>query len=431
MRSLAALLCLAAAAHAAPAEPPRQLTSLTLKQAIGRALTLNPRVLQQIEELYRAEAQVEEVRATALPTLNGNGLYTRIDGARVFTSAASGSMPAMTETLQGTDAVSANLVAAVPLLAPRRWVQWAHARTGAGIGSLDVGDIKRQVAIAVATAYLQIITRKRELELNGRARDTARAHADYTHARLLGGMGSRLDDTRAQQELEADEGLVVASRLALMRAQETLGVLVATEGPVDAAEEPWFAAVDPTQAAADAPKLRVDLLALDARRGLAGRILHDDWADYMPALTATFAPLYSWPSTIFTPTWSWQFQLVLTVPLYDGGLRYGLAKERRALVREATLAQEAALRQTRSELRIGGEAVDQTEEALGRARRAAQLAHEALRIADLAYRAGATTNIELIDAERRARDADTGTAIAEDAARQARLDVLFAAGRLP
>ena len=54
-----------------------------------------------------------------------------------------------------------------------------------------------------------------------------------------------------------------------------------------------------------------------------------------------------------------------------------------------------------------------------------------MQIADLAYRAGATTNLELIDAERRARDADTGAAIAEDAVRQARLDMLFASGRLP
>jgi hypothetical protein len=54
---------------------------------------------------------------------------------------------------------------------------------------------------------------------------------------------------------------------------------------------------------------------------------------------------------------------------------------------------------------------------------AAKLAHEALALADLAYRAGATTNLEVIDAERRARDADTAAVIAEDNARQARLDL--------
>jgi outer membrane protein TolC len=59
------------------------------------------------------------------------------------------------------------------------------------------------------------------------------------------------------------------------------------------------------------------------------------------------------------------------------------------------------------------------------------LAHEALDLASQAYRAGATSNLEVIDAERRARDADTAAVIADDNARQARLDLLAAAGQFP
>jgi outer membrane protein TolC len=55
----------------------------------------------------------------------------------------------------------------------------------------------------------------------------------------------------------------------------------------------------------------------------------------------------------------------------------------------------------------------------------------ALELANQAYRAGATSNLELIDAERRARDAATTAVIAEDAVRQANLDLLSAAGRFP
>jgi outer membrane protein len=42
---------------------------------------------------------------------------------------------------------------------------------------------------------------------------------------------------------------------------------------------------------------------------------------------------------------------------------------------------------------------------------------------------GATTNLEVIDAQRVARDAETAAAIAEDALRRARLDLLIALGR--
>jgi outer membrane protein TolC len=54
-----------------------------------------------------------------------------------------------------------------------------------------------------------------------------------------------------------------------------------------------------------------------------------------------------------------------------------------------------------------------------------------LQITDVAFRAGATTNIEVVDAQRRARDAETTAVIAEDAVRRARLDLLVATGRFP
>jgi hypothetical protein len=54
-----------------------------------------------------------------------------------------------------------------------------------------------------------------------------------------------------------------------------------------------------------------------------------------------------------------------------------------------------------------------------------------VRITDIAFRAGATTNIEVIDAQRRARDAETAAAVAEDALRRAKRELLVAVGRFP
>jgi outer membrane protein len=69
--------------------------------------------------------------------------------------------------------------------------------------------------------------------------------------------------------------------------------------------------------------------------------------------------------------------------------------------------------------------------ALDQANQSANFARTALTLANKAYRAGATTNLEVIDAERQARDAETQAAIAEDSSRQARLDLLAAAGIFP
>ena len=75
--------------------------------------------------------------------------------------------------------------------------------------------------------------------------------------------------------------------------------------------------------------------------------------------------------------------------------------------------------------------VTRAEATLAAAQESARLAEEARQLSGTAYQAGATTNLEIIDAERRSRDAATSTVIAEDAVRQARLDWMIAAGKLP
>jgi outer membrane protein TolC len=75
--------------------------------------------------------------------------------------------------------------------------------------------------------------------------------------------------------------------------------------------------------------------------------------------------------------------------------------------------------------------VQRTTAAVERQRNSARLAEDAMHLADIAYRAGASTNLELIDAQRRARDAETLANIAEDNQRQAYIDLLAASGRFP
>jgi outer membrane protein TolC len=123
--------------------------------------------------------------------------------------------------------------------------------------------------------------------------------------------------------------------------------------------------------------------------------------------------------------------MVFTVPLFDAGQRRGQARERGALVDVIRAARLNAERQAGSEIRTAREAVAATERALQYARVAAEQANEVLRITDVAFREGATTNIEVVDAQRRARDAETAAAIAEDAVRRARLELLVATGRFP
>lgn len=396
------------------------LRQLSFEEAIQQALAQNPNVLIAAEETVRSRALTEQVASASLPTLYGNGIYTRLDNDRVLSD----------RVISGANQLSANLSLAVPLLAPPAWARWAHAKRNEKVTSLSLADTRRVIAQNAGRAYLAVIAQKRLIEVTARARDAARAHYDFAHQRFTGGVGNHLDEVRAEQEFQTDEGQLANAQAALYRAQETLGLLVGSNTPLDTTAIPKLAEAN-TEATGKLEDRRPDVQAVRERLSLAERTARDSFTDYLPLLTGTFQPFYQNPPTLTLPTVGWQAQLVLSLPLFDGALRYGLARERRSLVRESRTNLDALLRQARSEVRAAFDAVRRADEVLGRNEAAARLAHESLDLATLSYRAGATTNLDVIDAERRARDADSQVAIAEDGARQARLDLLVASGRFP
>src|SRR5919112_4935422 len=220
-------LCLLAAAPAA-AQP--AMERLTFDAAIERAVTRHPTVEQAAAGILRAPAVLQQVRSVAFPSMDAT-----------VRSATIGPVPEFGgQTIVPRTQVNAAASLVVPLLTPVRWAERAQARDQVFVAERGAADVRRQIAVAAAQAYLAIIAQGRVLESVTRARDTARAHFEYAQQRFEGGVGSRLNALRAHQELSADEARVEDALLAVRRAQEALGVLVAGEGPVDAAAEPAF-----------------------------------------------------------------------------------------------------------------------------------------------------------------------------------------------
>lgn len=407
-----------------PVEEPTKATAgaITLDEAVKRATARNPSTEIATQEILRAEALAKQVRAAWLPTLNANGVYTRLDNDRELNG----------RIILAENQLAANLQLNVPLLAPRQWVAHARSKENIEVARAASADTRRAIAIAAARAYLTVIAQRRVLNSAQRALNTARAHEEFATTRFEGGVGNRLDAVRASQERATAEMRVKTQLAALTRAQEALGVVVGEEGSLDAAEDPSLGAPPSMDAAlGEAATRRADIAVERDRVEVARKAVRDSWVDYLPVLSAVAQPFYQDPPTFSQPRTGWQAQLVLQIPLFDGGVRYGLAAEREALEAQARARLEGALRQARSDVRVAFEAMRRADEALVGARDAATLARESLELAELAYRAGATSNIEVVDAERRSHEADTAAAVAEDASRQARVDLLAACGRFP
>jgi outer membrane protein TolC len=409
--------------------PPAETSErIRLDEAVKRALARNPTVAVALAEVDRADALVRQARAAWLPSLAGVGSYTRLDHDHVLSGSTPTSPP---RVIAAENQVAGNLLLTVPLVAPQGWVGERHARDNKRVTQAGAVDVRRVVAFSTAQAYLAVLAQHRQIRSTEAAHANAKAHAEYAHTRLAGGLGHSIDDVRAQQDLATVEVQLQAVYTGLSRAREALGVLLGASGPVDTIKEVDLG-VMPTLPAAleDARSRRPDVGAQQARVTAAAKFRDDVWAYYAPYLAAVGQPFMQTGSAL-QPQTGWQAQLLLTLPLYDGGYRYGVGRERDALLTEAKANLDATLRQAQSEVRIAFEAMLRADQALLSAHAEATLAKKALDLATMAYEAGATTNIEVIDAARRWRDAEGDASQAEDVARRARLDLLVSSGRFP
>jgi outer membrane protein TolC len=442
LTSTAARAQTAASPALAPAVPPME--AVDFDEAVRRAMARAPTARLAAEDVKRIEALLWETRASSLPLLTANASYLRIDAERdtqalVPAGPPTGNPPVFTSVTPITIRASpvqqnnANLSLSAPLFAPSRWYQWSHAGDQVDVARASERDVRRVVSLTAARAYLTIIAQKRAVEVSRRAVQTAAAHFDYAHTRRLGGVGNALDEARADQQLATSQAQLESAVAGLARAQEALGIAAGNDGPLDAKSEPDLGGGPPDAETGSeaAEQGRTDVLLSRKRYEAAHRVTRDSWADWLPTLSLNALAYRQIPASTVTPQHGWQVQLLLSLPLFEGGLRIGQARERSALEAQARTQLDATILQARSDVRTAFFTLQHADTALADSRRAAQQANVALTIVQQAFKAGATTSLDVTDAERTARDADSAAVVAEDAVRQARLDLLAATGKFP
>ncbi|MBY0496595.1 MAG: multidrug efflux RND transporter permease subunit [Cyanobacteria bacterium] len=393
--------------------------SVTFDEAINRALEKNPTVAIASTNILRSEALLAQVRAQTLPRAGVTAANTTLDRGRQFGG----------QTVQPQNQTVLGLTATLPI-GPAQWAARAQAMDQVEIARLSVTDTRRQIAVAAASAYLAIIAQKRQVDVIMTALETARGQLDYNTKRREGGVGSRLNELRSSQLVSSTQAALEVLRLAVRRAQEALGVLIAATGPVDVSDEPVFEVPSETADTEWLPN-RPDVRVLIAQRDANERIVSDSKRDWWPVASVTFGPQLLTPAGIFQPSRTWTLSLQLSQPLFEGGQRRGLRRQRESIFEASKLSVEQLQIEARSDVRIARAAIEARERALTAARQAAQIANEVLTITIIAFDAGSTTNIEVIDAQRSARDLESAVVQAEDAVRQARLELLVALGRFP
>lgn len=391
--------------------------------AILRSRSVN--VALALEEVGRADGLARQALAQALPQATGSVLTQAAQNqAQLFIPAGGGgsaSAPVVSTTFF-------QISASQPIFAPRTWFALGTARKNVHAARLNLDEQKRQVAAGAAAQIVAVVTGERLAEINRVGLRSALQTLELTRRRARLGMGTQLDVLNAEQDVELARSTLITGDETLRQARESLGLTLGSSEPYGVDPKISLNEVEATMRTAcspAAPSLRSDVEAARAQVQLAARNVTETKLAYVPTADARATAAY-FPERDVT---TWQVQGVLTIPIWDGGARYGAARVARASRRQAEERYQATLRTATNEARQALRAVTIAERARQIAERTRDLARETARLAHVAFEAGSATSFDLVDAARRRREAELTLAVREFELVRAKIAALLAAAR--
>ena len=318
---------------APPPAAPRQVKSWDEALALLRAHS--PDYITSYESVRRAEAQSRIALAAVLPTLNAQGSYVH----QFFTETIPFGGASFVTPPPDLFAAGATLQWSV--LNPRAMYAVGTARDNVRATALSFEDKRRVIALTVVNAMLSTLAAARVAELNRVGLRSALERLALTQARLQYGQGTPLDVDRAAQDVAASRALLISGDEALRQSREALGAALgsttAMAAPGDLSLDEFDAAVARTCRLNDDIEHRPDVVAARLRAEIAERGVHDAELIFSPSLSVG-SQATAQTVAILAPLNTWSVQAVLSVPLYDGGVRYGAMKDSRSALEQARQA---------------------------------------------------------------------------------------------
>ncbi len=395
----AATLGMALAAQPAHALQP-------LQEFLAGARSANPDALEAAANANQQDALADVQLGRALPGLQLRGTYTHNQYDSKFTLPTASGQPPITVMIQPYDAFDAYSTINVPLIDLAQFKRIAVSRTGAAQTRKQMEAVQLQISGAVAQDYFQLVANLALVEASKRQLEVSRTSLALIEDKFRLGSAPELEVDRAKSEVERQVQQLAAAELqreisarALTSASGIAPQLTAgADFPEDLhAESP----LDELERSIDAlPQTQVAKLATDAADGtlLAQKLT------LVPALSGSFSEHVSNAAGFVGSNSSYFYQLALN---------WNFDFTNIANIRAAQAASEAArARELRSRLAAGDEISrdwNSVRAAIARSQSARVEVKTSQHAADLAfdrYRAGASTQLELLQAQRDAFSAE-------------------------
>ena len=400
-----------------------------------RARSTDLRIAAQ--EIARAEAQTRIAIGGVLTTINGQGTYTHniITNSTLQPVRAGDTLTFRPVNTPFPDFVNGSIVATQPVFALRSWYAIGTAERNESAAQLSLEDIKRQIALNVANAIVGVVTAERVAELNRLGLRNALTRLELAIRRSTLGSGTGLDVVRARQDVETARALLVAGDESLRQAREALGLALGIPEQVGVPPNVDLNGLEASARGSCKPARsideRPDIAALHERAEVARRMVTDVKYQFAPTVDVRSTLGTTTINTGAAPNTTWNVQAVLTVPIWDGGVRYGNLRNSRAQEVIAGQNLEAARRQAEIQVTQARRGVGVAEDRRRVAAQTRDLAAENDRLTRTAYLEGRGTSLELVTAAQALREAEIQLALRDFELVKARVLSILALASCP
>lgn len=409
----------------------------TWEQALNlvRARSTDLRIAS--EEISRAEASSRIALASALTTINGTGAYTHniITNETLQPVRGDTGLTFRPVSTPFPNFLNGSLVASQPVFALRQWYAIGTAERNENIAHLTLEDTKRTIALNVANSIVAVVTAERVAELNRLGLRNALTRLELTTRRTNLGSGTGLDVIRARQDVETSRATLVAGDETLRQARESLGLALGLPEQVGVPPNVDLNGLEANARASCKPAAnldeRADIAALHGRVEVAHRAHKDVKYQFSPNVDIRSSVNTTTVNTGASPNTTWNIQAVLTVPIWDGGTRYGNLRDTAAQELIAVQKLEAAKRQAQIQITQAQRGVAVAEDRRRVAASTRDLALETDRLTRTSYLEGRGTSLELVSAAQALREAEIQLALRDFELVRARVAAVLALALCP
>ena len=383
--------------------------SLSRAQAVAIALEANPQVRLSLEQINILEGRIKEARADALPDVSWTTRVARSRDPGLLNSPNFDRFP-----LEFRDALSplpANLFDTMTdfrqtLFSFKLGKALEAARLARTAGQEELRRARHGTALDAIRSYNQLLFVIEELRVAQSSVDQKQRHLDFARNRKSAGVATELEVLRAEVDLENQRADLLRAETQVTAARATLNTVMLrpTNAPVDPTDTLAIVPIAVTfdEAVREALGARPELQTLRFTQQVRDKLVDVAAAEAKPRVDFNGGYGFSvrQPENLFHFDFRrWIAGVTVTVPVFDGFRTAAKVAQARA-ERDTATQQIAALE---NQVRLDVQSAWDTLVLAERTLRAAGLnVSQARRAADMTeanYRLGASTPLDVVDAQ--------------------------------